>query len=76
MMIGSIILKYILISILISLIFEMTVLSEKITNKINRGKFIIPYSFQLWSLLMFIVFWVFNKSKIEIFEVNSRREQQ
>jgi hypothetical protein len=70
MVIGSIILKYILISILISLIFGITVLSDKITNKINRGKFISPYFFQLWSLLIFIALWFFNKSKIEIFEVS------
>ncbi|MBB6621962.1 hypothetical protein [Clostridium gasigenes] len=69
-MIGSIILKYILISILISLIFGITVLTNNITNKINRGKLINPYSFQLGSLLIFIVIWFFNKSKIEIFEVS------
>jgi len=69
-MIGSIILKYIFISVLISLIFGLTVLSDKITNKINRGKFIGPYFFQLWSLLIFIVFWFFNKPKIDIFEVS------
>lgn len=68
-MIGSIILKYILISILISLIFGALVLSNKITNKINRGKFLRSYFFQLLSLVIFIVIWIFNKSKIEIFEV-------
>ena len=69
-MIGSIILKYILISILISFIFGTTVLTDKVTRKFNRGKLISPYLFQLWSLLIFIVIWCFNKSKIEIFEVS------
>lgn len=36
-MIGSIILKYILISILISLIFGMTVLSEKVTYWLRKN---------------------------------------
>lgn len=60
-----IILKYILVSILISIIFGLTVLSQKIVSK-----FINSYLFQTWSLLIFIPFWFFNKSKIEIFEVS------
>lgn len=68
-MISIIILKYILISILISLIFGALVLLNKITNKIKKGEFLRPYFFQSLSLFIFIVIWIFNKSKIEIFEV-------
>lgn len=68
-MVISIILKYFLISILISLIFGALVLSNKITYKIKKGEFLRPYFFQLLSLLIFIVIWIFNKSKIEIFEI-------
>lgn len=70
-MIVSIILKYILISILIFLIFGVTVLSDKITEKVSWGKFISKYSFQLWSLLIFIIVWLFNKYKVQVFKFSN-----
>lgn len=69
-MLGNIILKYILISVLVSSIFGAEVLSSNIADKFKKCKFISSYFFQLWSLAIFIVFWLFNKSKLEIFEVN------
>ena len=69
-MVFSIIVKYISISILISLIFGLTILSYKTASKIDRGKFLSPYFFQLWSLFIFIVVWFFYKSKVEIFKVS------
>lgn len=70
-MIVSIILKYILISILIFFIFGVTVLSDKITEKVSWSKFISKYSFQLWSLLIFIIVWLFNKYKVQVFKFSN-----
>ena len=69
-MVVEIILKYLYISILISVIFGVTILSGKIIERVKRIKFLCSYLFQLWSLLIFMVLWFFYKSKIEIFEVS------
>lgn len=70
-MIGNIILKYILISTLVILIFGTTVLSEKIIKKVSFSKFISRYAFQLWSLVAFIIVWFFNRSNIEVFKMSN-----
>lgn len=68
---GILILKYILVSLLISIIFGLTLLSHKAIIKLNRYDFLTPYFFQLWSLLIFIILYFYYEPKIKIFEVTN-----
>lgn len=66
-MVTTIIFKYICVSVLISLIFGATVFLSSIIKKEFKNDYIIPYLFQLWSLLLFIIIWIYLKPNISIF---------
>ncbi len=63
----AIILKYISVSILISLIFGLTVSTALIIKKVLKKDFISSYLFQLWSLILFIIILIYYKLNISIF---------
>lgn len=66
-MVTTIIFKYICVSVLISLIFGATVFLSSIIKKEFKNDYIIRYLFQLWSLLLFIIIWIYLKPNISIF---------
>lgn len=67
----EIILKYITVSILISLIFGATVLSSLIIKKVFKKERISPYLFQFWSLVAFVIIWIYFKPDIAIFNIQN-----
>lgn len=66
-----VILKYIIVSIIISLLFGITVFSSIITKKVFKKDFINPYLFQLWSLILFIIIWCYCKPELAVFNTYS-----
>lgn len=66
-MVFSIILKYTIATLLISLIFGVTVSSSIVIKKAFKKDVISPYLFQLWSLIIFIIIWIYYKPDVQIF---------
>lgn len=66
-MIIDLIYKYIMISIIISLIFGATVFSSFMIKKVSKKDRIGPYLFQFWSLIVFIIIWKYYKPNIQVF---------
>lgn len=67
----GIMLKYIIVSILISLIFGATVSSSLIIKKVFKKEQVSNYLFQFWSLVAFILIWIYFKPGIQIFNVHN-----
>jgi hypothetical protein len=65
------VLKYIIVSIIISLIFGATVSSSLIIKKVIKKDRISPYLFQLWSLVVFILIWIYFKPDIPILNLHN-----
>lgn len=66
-----IILKFVIVSIIVSFLFGMTVLSSSIIKKKFRKDYISPYLFQIWSLILFIIIWYYFKSELYIFNTSN-----
>lgn len=65
-MISIILLNYVLVSIIVSLLFGMTVLSSLVIKKVFKKDFIVPYLFQIWSLILFITIGYIFKPELSI----------
>ena len=61
--------KYIIVSMVVVLVYGMDVLSTEIIKKFYKKDFIDSYLFQFWSLILFIIVWHFNSSKLSVFRV-------
>lgn len=70
-MIINLIHKYIVISILISLIFGATVFSSFMIKKLSKQDRVVPYLFQFWSLMVFIMIWKAYKPDIQVFDFSN-----
>ncbi len=64
-------LKYIVVSFLISLIFGATVSTSLIIKKVFKKDRVSNYLFQFWSLVAFVVIWIYFKPGIQIFNVQN-----
>lgn len=65
-MILDITLKYMMVSIVISIIFGLTVLLSLLIKKRFKNEILNPYLFQLLSLCLFVIIWIKYKSNISI----------
>lgn len=70
-MIINIVLKYIMISIVICLLYGIQVLSTNVIIKYYKESFKGSYLFQFWSLIFFIIVWKMNPSTINFLEMRS-----
>lgn len=70
-MIINIVLKYIMISIVICLLYGIQVLSTNVIIKYYKKSFKGSYLFQFWSLIFFIIVWKMNPSTINFLEMRS-----
>lgn len=70
-MIINIVVKYILISIVICLLYGIQVLSTNVIIKYYNKSFKGSYLFQFWSLIFFIIVWKVNPSTINFLEMHS-----
>lgn len=69
-MIISIVIKYIIISIAICLLYGIDVLTILIMKRIYKKSFKGSYLFQFWSLIFFIIVWKLNPSNIYFLEIH------
>lgn len=60
--------KYIIVSIMMSLVYGCAVLSSSLINNRSKKCIISPYLFQIWSLILFIVVWGNHRDDIQIFK--------
>lgn len=70
-MIINLIHKYIVISILISLIFGASVFSSFMIKKLSKQYRQVPYLFQFWSLMVFMLIWKAYKPDIQVFNFST-----
>ncbi|MDR7856724.1 hypothetical protein [Tissierella sp.] len=70
-MIFKILLKYIGVSLVISLIFGATVFTSSIIKKRFKKDFISQYLFQILSFIVFIIMLLYSKSNISIFSTHN-----
>lgn len=69
-MIINIVLKYIMISIVICLLYGIQILSTNVIIKFHKKSFKDSYLFQFWSLIFFIIVWKVNPSHIYFLEIH------
>lgn len=69
-MIINIVLKYIMISIVICLLYGIQILSTNVIIKFYKKSFKDSYLFQFWSLIFFIMVWKVNPSHIYFLEIH------
>lgn len=67
----NIVISYILISVLISLIFGVVQLSLIVINKIGKGKALVQYLFQFWSLVAFLIIVFISPIEVSILKVDN-----
>lgn len=70
-MILKVIGNYILVSMIISSLYGITVLSIIGVRKFYKKDFQGSYQFQLWSLILFLIIWYLSPLKISVFNINN-----
>lgn len=66
-----VILRYVVVSVVISFIFGATISSSLLIKKAFKKDFISPYLFQFWSLVFFIMILSYFKPSIQILNIYS-----
>lgn len=70
-MILKVIGNYILVSMIISSLYGITVLSIIGVRKFYKKDFQGSYQFQFWSLILFLIIWYCSPLKISVFNINN-----
>ncbi len=70
-MILSIVLKYIIVSLVICLLYSLVIFSTLIIKRIYKKNFKNSYLFQFWSLIFFIIIYKIYPSNIFFLEINN-----